>query len=93
MMGPKDLYGQVIEIGDYIQYPYTASHGADIRTGKVVAVKKTKDHLDREIDCLTVAALVDREVKTLTIKRLNKCTIIPKLYVQNNHEFYKLMMI
>lgn len=89
----KDMYGQVIEIGDYIQYPYNAPHGADMRTGKVVAVKKTKDHLDREIDSLTIAALVDTNIKMLTVKRLDKCTVIPKLYVQNNHEFYKLMLI
>lgn len=90
-MRVRDMYGQIIERGDYINYPYTGREGAEIRTGKVVKINKTTDHLDREVDSLTVAALVDGEIKKLTVRRTDKCTIIPKLYIQNRASFYKLM--
>lgn len=92
-MHVKDMYGQIIERGDYINYPYTGSAGAEIRTGKVVRINKTTDHLDREAESLTVAALVDGEVKKLTVRRTNKCTVIPKLYIQNTPNFYKLITL
>ena len=70
-----DIYGTVIQPGDYINYPVRQSSSMWMTTAKVLEVKDNK---------LKVAALIEEwqntKVRTVYVSAIERVTILPKSY-------------
>jgi hypothetical protein len=103
MAQARDLYGNEIQAGDYINYPVRRGSATYMRTAKVLEVRHSKNHLDKDICVLSVAVALaprwsewrgqgtpDTRIKKTTVTCHSRATIIPKPYIQNDPRYATL---
>ncbi len=99
MNSAKDMYGNFITAGDFINYPGRNGSHLYMRTAKVLEVTTRKNLAGNDDYSLKVATAIPiwgQNITTSRIRRTNiarpeRTTIIPKAYVQHTTHFSKLM--
>ena len=94
----KDMYGNEIKTGDYINYPGRYSSSIYMRTAKVLNIETKMDSYNKEFILIHVVVLLDFEegqvkprIKKTSIYCLDRTTIIPKSYVENDLRYATLV--
>lgn len=105
MRNPIDMYGQTINIGNYINYPVRKGSNTYMRTAKVIKVRQRNDHLDRPKMVLDVAVAIaprvweraknknweqDVRVRRVTVSRPHRATILPERYITSDKRYRAL---
>jgi hypothetical protein len=103
MAQARDMYGNEIQAGDYINYPVRRGSATYMRTAKVLEVRTRKNHLDKDECVLSVAVALaprwsewkghgtpDTRIKKTTVSCPFRATIVPKPYIQNDPRYATL---
>ena len=105
-MNPVDMYGNIIEPGDFISYPVRTGSATYVRTAKVRGIRQKKNREDKVRSVLDVTvAIVPRwwervgnwqekiVLKKTTVFLPHRATVLPKSYVQKDPRYNKLMEV
>lgn len=103
MVKARDLYGNEIQAGDYINYPVRRGSDTYMRTAKVLGVSTRKNHLDKDEVVLNVAVAIaprwsdwqgkgtpNTRIKKTTVSCAYRATIVPKPYIQRDPRYAAL---
>ena len=82
----KDMFGNLIQEGDYIAYPGRQGSDLFVRIGKVhkLASRTLYGGLQKQHVLKVTTCYPNGELKPTTISEFHRATILPKSYVQNS---------
>jgi len=104
----KDMFGNIIQAGDYISYPGRQGSSIWNRVAKVKKIRYRKSYLNYQdtlelggtntpvIDVVTALETYSdkpAELKNVTVSEFHRAIVLPKAYVQNDPRFTQLLEV
>ena len=103
-MEPRDMFGNVIEELDYINYPVRKKNDTYMRTAKVLRIReRITDHKKETVLDVAMAKAPrwwerkngdhETKIRKVVVSNPHRCTVVPKYYIANDKRYDLLLKV